>query len=146
MQELLEEIRNSLKEKGYKITQPREKVLDIIIKNRYKHLTSDEIYVLIKKDYPKIGISTVYRTMQLLERINIVCKFDSDEEGIRYELMEPNDKYQHPHFICKNCNKVYPVKDVNLEQIKNKIDKNFNFKIIDYSLKFYGICKNCSKL
>ncbi len=60
--------------------------------------------------------------------------------------MEPNDKYQHPHFICKNCNKVYPVKDVNLEQIKNKIDKNFNFKIINYSLKFYGICKNCSKL
>ncbi|ARC85957.1 ferric uptake regulator family protein [Clostridium argentinense CDC 2741] len=146
MQELLEEIRNSLKEKGYKITQPREKVLDIIIKNQYKHLTSDEIYVLIKKDYPKIGISTVYRTMQLLERINIVCKFDSDEEGIRYELMEPNDKYQHPHLICKNCNKVYPVKDINLEQIKNKIDKNFNLKIIDYSLKFYGICKNCSKL
>lgn len=146
MKQLSEKIKNMLKEKGYKVTLQREKILDIIIKNQSKHLTSDEIYMIIKNDYPEIGLATVYRTMQLLEKTNIVCKFDSDENRIRYELMEPDDKFPHPHFICKACGRVYPVKEAISDSMKDDFNKHYGFKIVSYDLKFYGICKNCNRL
>ncbi len=145
MENLLKKIENDLKEKGFKLTLQRQKILDVIIKNQHKHLTTEEIYMIIGKEYPEIGLATVYRTMQLLEQNNIVCKFDFDEDGIRYEFMEPDNEHQHPHFICKECGKVYPIKDVMLDLVKNQIVKKYSFKIIDYSLKFYGICLNCNK-
>lgn len=145
MKKLLEKIKKNLKEKDYKVTPQREKILRVIIKNQYKHLTCEEIYELIRKDYPEIGLATVYRTMQLLEKNKIVCKFDLDEDGIRYEFMEPDNEHQHPHFICKECGKVYPVKDVMLDLVKSEIGKKYSFKIINYSLKLYGVCENCNK-
>lgn len=146
MDKLLDGMRAKLKTKGYKVTPQRQKILDIIIKNEYKHLTSEEIYMLIKKECPEIGLATIYRNMQLLEKMNIVCKFDIDENGIRYELMDSRDKYQHPHFICTNCMSVFPVKDINLDSVESELNDRYKFKIANYSLKLYGICKNCSKL
>ena len=142
----LDEFKSILKYKGYKLTHQREKILDIIIKNQYKHLTSEEVYELIKKDYPQIGISTIYRTMQLLEKLNIVCKFDNDGYGVKYELMDVDVKYQHPHFVCTQCGEIFPIKNFDLNLIENDMKNKYNFMIVNYSLKFYGICKECGGL
>lgn len=145
MENLLEKVKNDLKEKGFKLTLQRQKILDVIIKNQHKHLTTEEIYMIIRKEYPEIGLATVYRTMQLLDQNNIVCKFDFDEDGIRYEFIEPGNEHQHPHFICKECGKVYPIREVMLNLVKSKIEKKYDLKITNYSLKFYGVCANCNK-
>lgn len=143
--DLLDKFKTMLKEKGYKVTIQREKILNIIIENEDKQLTSEEIYNIIKKDCDSMGIATIYRTMHIFEDANIVCKFDNDENGVRYELIDINEKYQHPHFICQKCGEIFAVKDFDLNLIENELDKNYDFKIINYDIKLYGICPRCSK-
>ncbi|MDD3224617.1 MAG: Fur family transcriptional regulator [Clostridium sp.] len=146
MEELSKKIKYILKENGNKMTPQRQKIIDAILENQYKHLNSEEIYTIIKKDYLEIGIATVYRTMQLLEKMNIVSKFDIDENGIRYELMELGDKHQHPHFICTNCGSIFPLKNIDFGKTQNDLNSKYGFKITDYNIKLYGICKKCSEL
>jgi Fur family transcriptional regulator, ferric uptake regulator len=63
----IEKLKSNLKEKGYKLTPQRRAIVDNIIKNEGSHLTTEELYDLVKQECPEIGLATVYRTVQLLE-------------------------------------------------------------------------------
>ncbi|MBP2031566.1 Fur family ferric uptake transcriptional regulator [Clostridium algifaecis] len=139
----IERLKNSLKEKGYKLTPQRRAIVDIIIKNEGKHLTTEEIYDLVKKDCPEIGLATVYRTVQLLEDIGVVCKLDLDDGCSRYEIIHEQEIHQHHHLICTRCSRIIEVPDKLLEGLESQIESKYNFKILNHSLKFYGICSEC---
>lgn len=143
--EEIEKLKNNLKEKGYKLTPQRRAVLDTIIKSEGQHLTAEEIYELVKVDCPEIGLATVYRTVLLLEELNVVCKLDLNDGCSRYELIHENENHQHHHLICTNCGKVIEVEDDLLESLEHKIEKKYTFKIKNHSVKFYGLCNDCHK-
>ena len=63
-----EEFKGMLKKKGLKVTNQRLCVLEVLADNHDRHLTAEDIYELVKEDYPDIGLATVYRTVQLLLR------------------------------------------------------------------------------
>ena len=64
-QEHLQDIlKKRLKEKGLKVTQQRLIVLQILAENRDKHMAAEDIYEMVKEEYPEIGLATVYRTVQ----------------------------------------------------------------------------------
>lgn len=140
----IENLKLILKEKGYKLTPQRRSILDEIIKNEGSHLTTEEIYDLVKVNCPEIGLATVYRTVQLLEEMGVLYKLDLDDGCSRYELCDEDESHQHHHLICQNCGKVIEVEGDLLEELEQGIEKKYNFKIKNHSLKFYGICDNCS--
>lgn len=142
--EKIENLKLILKEKGYKLTPQRRSILDEIIKNEGSHLTTEEIYDLVKVNCPEIGLATVYRTVQLLEDMGVLYKLDLDDGCNRYELCDEDESHQHHHLICQNCGKVIEVEGDLLEELEQGIEKKYNFKIKNHSLKFYGICDNCS--
>ena len=141
--EKIENLKLILKEKGYKLTPQRRSILDEIIKNEGSHLTTEEIYDLVKVNCPEIGLATVYRTVQLLEDMGVLYKLDLDDGCNRYELCDEDESHQHHHLICQNCGKVIEVEGDILEELEQGIEKKYNFKIKNHSLKFYGICDNC---
>ena len=59
-------LKQKLKEKGLKVTHQRIQVLSALEQNNGKHMTAEDIYELVSRDYPEIGLATVYRTLQLL--------------------------------------------------------------------------------
>lgn len=136
-------LKKLLKEKGYKLTPQRRAVLDIIIENEGKHLTTEEIYELVKKDCPEIGLATVYRTLQLLEEMNLVFKLSLDDGKNRYELVHSGEDHHHHHLICTNCGRLIEVKDDLLEILEKEIEKEYKFKITNHILKFFGTCSKC---
>ncbi len=140
----IENLKLILREKGYKLTPQRRSILDEIIKNEGSHLTTEEIYDLVKVNCPEIGLATVYRTVQLLEEMGVLYKLDLDDGCSRYELCDEDESHQHHHLICQNCGKVIEVEGDLLEELEQGIEKKYNFKIKNHSLKFYGICDNCS--
>ncbi len=142
--EKIENLKLILKEKGYKLTPQTRSILDEIIKNEGSHLTTEEIYDLVKVNCPEIGLATVYRTVQLLEEMGVLYKLDLDDGCSRYELCDEDESHQHHHLICQNCGKVIEVEGDLLEELEQGIEKKYNFKIKNHSLKFYGICDNCS--
>ncbi|SHE67123.1 MULTISPECIES: Fur family transcriptional regulator [Caloramator] len=140
-----EKLKHTLKSQGYKLTPQRRAVLDVIIDNEGKHLSPEEIYDIVKQNCPDIGLATVYRTLNLLEKMGVVCKMNFDDGCNRYELVHDEEDHQHHHLICRGCGKVEEVEDDLLEVLEEKIEEKYNFKINDHSVKFYGYCSECRK-
>lgn len=67
-----EEFKKLLKEKGLKVTNQRLLVLEVLADHRDTHMTAEDIYDLVKEDYPEIGLATIYRTLQLLLNMQLV--------------------------------------------------------------------------
>lgn len=71
-EERFQEVLNQLKKAGYRITEQRKLLLHIILNNEYS--SCKEIYYVAKKQDDKVGIATVYRTVQLLEDMELIHK------------------------------------------------------------------------
>ena len=135
--------KDSIKEEGYKLTPQRRAVLEKIIENKGKHLTTEEVFEIVKTNYPEIGLATVYRTLQLFEEIGIASILNLDDGIIRYELSDSSDEHQHHQLVCTKCGSLYEVEMDLLEDLEKNISDKYNFRILNHSLKFYGICKKC---
>ena len=135
--------KKQLKEHGYKLTTQRQAVLDVISEYEGEHLNPEEIYELVKKNYPEIGLATIYRTLQLLERLELVYKLDFDDGCSRYELNRNKEEHRHHHLICTMCGMVDEVEGDLLESLEEQILKNNGFLVKDHRVKFYGYCREC---
>ena len=138
-------LKEDLKKKGCKLTPQRRAIVDVIIESEGKHLTAEEIYELVKDKCPEIGLATVYRTILLLEELNVISRLDLSDGCSRYEIIRSDEHHRHHHLICKECSKVFEVKDDLLEDLEARIEKQYRFKIQDHSVKFYGLCEECQK-
>lgn len=138
-------LKEDLKAKGYKLTPQRRSIVDTIIDNEGSHLTVEEIYDKVKKQCPEIGLATVYRTIVLLEELGIVYKIDLNDGCSRYELVHEGELHRHHHLICNKCGRVIEVQGDLLEDLESKIEDQYNFKIKDHSVKFFGLCDKCRK-
>jgi Fur family ferric uptake transcriptional regulator len=141
----MDEVKEKFKEKGYKLTTQRRAILDVMIENHDKHLNPEEIYDIVKGKYPELGIATVYRTLQLLEKLNIVYRLNFDDGYNRYELNYSSENHHHHHLICLKCGKVMEFKLDLLETLENEIEGENGFKIVDHNVKFFGYCVDCQK-
>jgi Fur family transcriptional regulator, ferric uptake regulator len=141
----INKLKETLKNKGYKFTPQRRAVINGIIYSVGKHLTAEELYEVVKGECPEIGLATVYRTLQLLEDMDVICKLDFDDGCSRYELVDEDEPHQHHHLICNDCGKVIEVEGDLLGELEKSIEKKYNFSIQNHSVKFYGICEECKK-
>ncbi len=139
------------KECGYRITIAREVILKIL-HNTSKHLSAEEIFLEVYKEYPNIGLTTVYRTLDLLTRLGIVSKNDFGDNRARYELSFKREKFSHHHhLICTGCGMVIDYDDFMdkevefLKYVEEGLSKKFNFKIKSHLMQFYGLCNKCFK-
>jgi len=140
-----------IKKAGYRRTIARKIVLDILSRTK-KHLSAEEIYQKIHKRYSSIGMTTIYRTLELFTKLGIVSKYEFGDGRSRYELKEKEkEKKHHHHLICLQCNKVIDYTDFMDEEVKmiEKLEKAFSekykFEIKNHQIFFYGLCEECRK-
>lgn len=138
------DLRQQFQDYGYKYTPQRQAVLDIMLEHPNLHLSTEEIYSLLKQKQPDIGMATVYRTLLLLEKIQIIRKTDIEDGFTRYELYD-HKEHAHHHLICVKCGSVFDMEDDLLEELEKRIYAKMRFTVRDHNLKFYGDCENCSK-
>ena len=138
-------LKEDLKKKGYKLTPQRRSIVDTIIENEGQHLTAEEIYDSVKKSCPEIGLATVYRTILLLEDLGVISRLDLNDGCSRYEIVHSNETHRHHHLVCNICHKVLEVQDDLLEDLESGIEKQYKFKILDHSVKFFGVCDECQE-
>lgn len=138
---LLEKFQTLLKENTLKFTKQRELVLKFLYEND-GHFTPEDIYTLIKQQYPdiNIGIATVYRTLSLLETSQIASSISFGVQGKKYEL---GLKKHHDHLICTKCGDIIEFFDEVIEERQEEIAKKFNFQMTDHTMKIVGLCENC---
>jgi len=138
----LESICQKLQEKEYKLTPQRKTILKVLLDNQEEHLSAEDIYQIVKPDYPEIGLATIYRTLELLADIDVLQKMNFDDGKARYEFSN-HDEHHHHHLICLKCNKVIEFNDDLLDVLEKTISEKKNFEVVDHKLKFYGYCSKC---
>jgi len=139
--ELLEEFKSLLKSNNLKFTSQREAILKTLYDNP-DHFTPENLYLLVKESYPEsnVGITTVYRTLNLLEENNIATSISFGSQGKKFEL---GNKPHHDHLICEECGKIVEFEDEQIEQLQEKIANMYHFKLTNHLMQLYGICKEC---
>jgi len=138
------EICEKIQEKSYKVTPQRQVILKVLLENIQKHLSAEDVYEIVKKKHPEIGMATVYRTLDLLVELGILQKMDFGDGKTRFELNDENVHHHH-HLICLKCGKVLEFALDLLDDLEERIAKKTNFDIVDHKLKFYGYCSECKK-
>ena len=131
---------------GCRMTLPRRAIFDIVSASS-KHLSAEDIYMAVHKKYPGVGLTTVYRTLELLVKTGTLIKYEFGEGRARYEYTEGEVK-EHAHFICLGCGKVTDCSDINMEKfgldnISQEISSRYDFEIKRKRLVFHGLCKAC---
>lgn len=138
-------VKELLSEKGYQYTEQREKILDVLIEQGAKHLTSVDICELVRKKYPDIGVSTIYRTLLIFEELHIINKLGPNDELNRYEFNKDNDTHKHYHLVCIKCGKIKDIKESFMNEINEKISVMYRFEVNEHNQSLYGICEDCIK-
>jgi Fur family ferric uptake transcriptional regulator len=143
MSKKLETAKEKLSEKDHKITPQREAILKIFLKNLDQHLSAEDVYLLVKKDFPEIGLATVYRTLELFRGVGILHELNFGDGKSRYEFVHQEEQHHHHHLICMNCGRVIEVDDDLLETLEERIEEKYHFNIVNHQVKFYGLCGLC---
>lgn len=136
--------REKLAASQYRLTGQRATVLEVMVRNRGKHLSAEEVLQQARLLRPNIGIATVYRTLDKLASLEVLYKGMFDSGKYRYELADDNQEHHHHHVVCLSCGSISEIKDDLLCELERNIQKQ-GFQIIDHDLKFYGYCPRCSK-
>ena len=134
-------IGGKLRKLGYRLTPQRMAVLSTI-ESSDSHISAEEIYAQVVAKYPRVNISTVYRTLELLKQIGLLYEIDLGEGRIRYH---PEDRGHHHHLICRKCGAVIDVSESVLFPIQAILLQAFNFRADLRHLAIFGFCENCQK-
>ena len=134
-----------LKDNKLKLTGPRKIILNLLACNQEKHLTADEIHLLLLQNNEKAGIATIYRTLSLLEKLEVVNAIYLEDGFIRYQLMNVKEKHEHHHLICEKCNEITDMQDDLLENLERQVHEKYGFNVKNHKVKLYGICKSCQR-
>ena len=130
-----------LKEQGYKLTRPRREVIRAIV-NRPEHLTPAAIYEQVHRFHPGIGLATVYRTVEILARLGLICELHTGS-GTSYTAGRAEQ--HHHHLICSGCGTVVDFTGHHLGNLERQLARETGFAIEGHLLEFTGLCQACQE-
>ena len=103
------------------------------------HVTGEDLYQKIREHYPRIGYTTVYRSLKLFVEASLAEERRFDDGVARYEI---EDKH-HDHLICLGCGRILEFESVVIEQAQNDVADEMGFTIHRHRHELYGHCSEC---
>jgi Fur family transcriptional regulator, ferric uptake regulator len=134
-----EDLRSKLRGSGYRLTPQRELILDAV--DTLGHATPDEVLAEVRKSSSALNISTVYRTLEVLEQLGLVRHAHLSDRAPTYHSIRD---HEHFHLVCRNCHKVISVGPDVLKPLLARLDADFAFTADVGHLTVFGTCKDCS--
>jgi Fur family transcriptional regulator, ferric uptake regulator len=105
-------------------------------------LSPREIYRYLLKKEQRIGLTSIYRSLDLFESLGIAFKIALGSQ-VKYKLCELED--HHHHIVCKTCGHVVELEFCDLPKWSKKVMQSTGYEVTDHQLSFYGICGVCRK-
>lgn len=135
--QILKEI---LQKEGLRYTKQRQEIWDEL-RSSDEHRDAEEICLTLRKRGLNISRATVYRTIEMLVKNNLIDKLEIGDGRARYEY---NDKYlHHDHLVCTNCGKIIEFHNESIEKLQHRIAEQNDFKLSYHRHQLFGVCKDC---
>jgi len=131
----------TLQEKGHRLTPQRMLVIEAL-HDADQHISAEEIYEHLHSRYPYANISTVYRTLELMKKLDLVTETDFGEGRVRYHVAE---KGHHHHLVCRSCGKIIDLEESVLHPLKETLLQEYGFDGDLRHLAISGECRSCSR-
>ncbi|PPD58227.1 Fur family transcriptional regulator [Dehalogenimonas etheniformans] len=128
-----------LKSSGYKLTPQRRAIISSILSSE-RSLTPQELHSSLVEKHPQIGLVTVYRTLELLNRLGLLCEFQPQGSARSFKA---GPAEHHHHLVCRGCGEVVDFTGRCPIELKTSLERETGFLITDHQLEFAGYCRNC---
>lgn len=129
-----------LRDSGYRLTRQREVVLGVLEDNPGIPLNPADVHREAAKKQPEIGLTTVYRTLELFSELGIAQRVHLHGDAQYYEL---NSGDHHHHLICMACGKVRIFAGCNVREMEAIIRDQSDFLVTSHCLSLFGYCPGC---
>jgi len=129
---------DTLRAGGYRVTPQRQLVLEAV--TRLEHATPEEIYAAVRQTAVGINLSTIYRTLELLEQIGLVTHAHLGHGAHRYHLAA---NAQHVHLVCLRCDAIIQLDPAAVGSLVTELDREHGFQTNVGHLTVFGTCAQC---
>ena len=133
-------LKKALKKEGLRYTHQRQAIWDELSASD-EHRDAEEIYLALYNSGLKVSRATVYRTIDVLVKNNLVRKLDLGDGRARYE--NKMDTAHHDHLICVQCGKIEEFMDNVIENQQEVIVENLGYRLIRHIHQLFVICDEC---
>ncbi len=131
-----------LRNKGLLCSEQREQILDIFLETE-EHPTIGDLYELVRKKYPQIGLATVYRAMRVICGAGLAREVDFGD-GVR--RFEHEYRHQHhDHLVCLKCGRIIEVISPAIEKLQESLARKHKFKAVRHRMQIFGLCRTCER-
>ena len=129
-------LREELRAKGYRMTLQRQLVLDAV--SRLGHATPDEVHAAVADS--GINLSTVYRTLELLEELELVTHTHLGHGAATYHSTTDD---AHVHLVCRGCGRVIDAAPELVEDAVGRLQQAHGFAADVHHMAIFGLCRGC---
>ena len=116
-------------------------ILSVICESE-AHVSAEEIIKRVRRRYPSLNKSAVYRTLDLLTRLSLVNPTDLGQGCVEYEL------HQHPHhhhLLCRHCHQMVQVDESVFASVEKRLSAKYKFHADFDHFAIYGLCHKCQR-
>jgi len=136
----IKKFKEALKQEKLKLTSQRYEVFKEVCAS-HEHRESEEIYLALRKRNVSVSRATVYRTMDILFKNDLVRRMDIGDRRWRYEQWLDYD--HHDHLICVQCGKIVEFISPEIENHQKEICDRFEYDLLRHIHQFFGLCNEC---
>jgi len=129
-----------LHDRGLRLTPQREMVLGALHETQ-GHVTAEDIYARVQHLSSCVDISTVYRTLELLQEFDLVTSLDLGDGQRRYELVGGHGA--HYHLLCRSCGKLLRLEQGEIQPLLDHLRQSYGFETEASHLMIPGLCREC---
>lgn len=119
------------------MTPQRQLVLDAV--RSLGHATPEQICEAVQRTAPAVNITTIYRTLDLMERIGVVRHTHLGHGAPTYSESE----HEHLHLVCHGCQQVVELPADLLDELAGRLDDSSGFRLDVTHLALSGLCRDC---
>lgn len=130
-------LRRTLHERGMRMTPQRQLVLDAV--RSLGHATPERICEHVQRTSPAVNITTVYRTLDLLEQLGLVRHTHLGHGAPSYST----ERHEHVHLVCHDCGSVREVPTATLDGLGAELRAQHGFALDPTHLALSGVCGRC---
>lgn len=134
-------LQSYLRQRGLKMTRPREAVLRAFL-DAEGHVTTDKLIAAARRIDPRIGQATVFRTVKLLAEAGLARGACSDDGPRQYEHAYRHS--HHDHLVCVECGAIVEFADTVIEKAQEAIYSKYGYQSTGHRLELRGRCPSCA--
>lgn len=135
------ELKQLIRSMNLKVTNQRMAIIEALVRGR-QHVTAQEVFERVSKDFPEIGFATVYRFLRDLVDTGLAIEVRMGGMPARYEL---KSQVHHDHLTCTQCGSICEFENEAIEKLQVKVAEQFGFTLTSHVLELYGICPACQQ-